>query len=54
MASGLLEGLDSSDLDIILNWDIEPSSPPVPAPGTLVLSGIGIGLVTWIRRLRIL
>jgi hypothetical protein len=54
MASGLLDGLESSDLDIIVNWDLEPTSPPVPAPGTLVLSGIGIGLVTWIRRLRIL
>jgi hypothetical protein len=54
IASELLEGLESSDLDIVLNWDIEPASPPVPAPGTLVLSGIGIGLVTWIRRLRIL
>ena len=50
MASGLLDGLKSSELYSVINWDIEPTSPPIPVPGTFVLGIIGIGLVTIIRR----
>jgi hypothetical protein len=50
MASGLLDGLESSELYSVLNWDIDPPSPPVPVPGALVLGSIGFGLITMIHR----